>query len=139
MIADCDESGSIDWCNWRQLLSGVLFFSFPIFFSPNFQKIQFLTCGVAKLYWAGVNVGVGYDGVGYGGVGVGGVHLLVLQSSTGLAQDWGGAKAKVCQALDLIWRYLIIFIPKCLGLPDNWADIAVGEDFRSRPPVVFCS
>ena len=41
MIADCDESGSIDWCNWRQLLSGVLFSSFLIFFLLISKKYSF--------------------------------------------------------------------------------------------------
>ena len=52
----------------------------------------------------------------------------------------GGEPRPRCAKLWIwFWDILIIFIPKCLGLPDNWADIAVGEDFRSRPPVVFCS
>ena len=84
-----------------------MFYFFPSLFFPPLisRKYSCVPCGVAKLYRAVVNVGVGYDVVGDGLVGVGGVHLLVLQSSTGLTQDWGGAKAKVCQALDLILRY----------------------------------
>ena len=79
-----------------------MFYFFPSLFFPPLisRKYSCVPCGVAKLYRAVVNVGVGYDGVGNGSV-----HLLVLQSSTGLTQDWGGAKAKVCQALDLILRY----------------------------------
>ena len=52
----------------------------------------------------------------------------------------GGEPRPRCAKLWIwFWDIEIIFIPKCLGLPDNWADIAVGEDFRSQPPVVFCS